>query len=54
MRQEFGDQVVFVHGQTLQHIFEISVRIVPVKPGALSQAHDRSCTLAVDVKEVVA
>ena len=46
MRQEFGDQMVFVRGQTLQHIFKISVRVVPVEPGALSQAHDRSCTLA--------
>ena len=36
MRQEFGDQVVFVHGQTLQHIFEISVRVVPIELGALN------------------
>ena len=46
MRQEFGDQMVFVHGQTLQHIFEISVRVVPIEPGALNQAHDRRRPLA--------
>ena len=46
VRQEFGDQVVFVRGQTLQDILEIGVRIVPVEPGALNQAHDRSRTLA--------
>ena len=44
--QEFGDQMVFVRGQALQHIFEISIRIVPIEPGALNQAHDRSRTLA--------
>ena len=46
MRQEFGDLVVFMRGQALQHILEISARVVPVKPGALNQAHDRSRTLA--------
>ena len=46
MRQEFGDQMVFVRGQTLQHIFQISIRVVPIKPGALNQAHHRSRTLA--------
>jgi hypothetical protein len=30
MRQEFSDQVVFVGEQTLQHILEISIRVVPV------------------------
>ena len=34
--QEFGDQMAFVHGQALQHILEIGVRVVPVEPGALS------------------
>ena len=46
MRQQFGDQMVFVRGQTLQHIFEISVRVMPIELGALNQAHDRSRTLA--------
>ena len=46
MRQEFGDQVVFVRGQTLQHIFEISIRVMPIEPGALNQAHDCGRTLA--------
>ena len=46
MRQEFGDQMVFVRGQALQHVFEIGVGVVPVEPGALNQAHDRSRTLA--------
>ena len=45
MRQEFGDQMVFVRGQALQHIFEISVGIVPVESGALNQTHDRGCAL---------
>ena len=40
MRQEFGDQMVFVRGQTLQHIFQVGIRVVPIEPGALSQAHD--------------
>ena len=46
MRQQFGDQMVFVRGQTQQHIFEINLGIMPVKPGALNQAHDGSRTLA--------
>jgi hypothetical protein len=46
MRQEFGDLLVFVRGQTLQHIFEINVGIVPVESGALNQVHDCSCPLA--------
>ena len=46
MRQEFGDQMVFVRGQALQHVFEIGVGVVPIEPGALNQAHDRSRTLA--------
>ena len=46
MRHEFSDQMVFVRGQTLQYILEISVRVVPVEPGALSHAHDRSGPLA--------
>ena len=27
MRQEFGDQMVFVRGQALQHVFEIGIPI---------------------------
>ena len=46
MRQEFGDQMVFVRGQALQHVFEIGIRIMPIEFGALNQAHDRSRTLA--------
>ena len=46
MRQEFGDQMVCLHGQALQHILEVSVGVVPIEPSALSQAHDRSRTLA--------
>ena len=46
MRQEVGDEMVFVRGQTLQHIFEVGVGVMPVEPGALTQAHDRSRTLA--------
>jgi len=46
MRQKVSDQMFFVHWQTLQHILEISVRVVPVEPGALNQSHDRSRTLA--------
>ena len=33
MRQVFGDQMVFVRGQTLQHIFEVGGGAVPVAPG---------------------
>ena len=46
MRQEVGDQVVFVRGQTLQHIFQIGIGIMSIEPGALNQAHDGSRTLA--------
>ena len=46
MRQEFGDQMVFVRGQALQHIFEISAGVVPIEPGALNQAHDDGGMLA--------
>ena len=38
--------MVFVRGQTLQHIFEISIRVMPIEPGALNQAHDGGRTLA--------
>ena len=46
MGQEFRNLMVFVREQALQHILEIGVRVVPIKPGALNQAHDRSRTLA--------
>ena len=46
VRQEFCDQMVFVRGQALQHIFEIGIGVVPIEPGALNQAHDRSRPLA--------
>ena len=32
--------------QTLQHIFQIGIRIMPIEPGTLNQAHDRCRTLA--------
>ena len=46
VREKFGDQMVFVRGQTLQHILEINVGIVPVESGALNKAHGRSRPLA--------
>ena len=46
MRQGFGDQMVFVRGQALHHIFGISAGVVPIEPGALNQARDDSRTLA--------
>lgn len=46
MRQEVGDQMVFVRGQTPQNVLEIDVGVVPVKPGALNQAQDSGRTLA--------
>ena len=46
VRQKFGDLMVFVRGQTLQYIFQIGIGIMPIEPGALNQAHDRSRTLA--------
>lgn len=42
VRQWFGDLMVFVRGQTLQQILEVSVRVVPVEPDPLNQAHDHS------------
>lgn len=38
--------MIFVLGQTLRHIFEIGVGIMPVQLGALIQTHDHSRTLA--------
>jgi len=38
--------MVFVRGQTLQYIFEIGIGVMPIEPGALDEAHDRSRTLA--------
>ena len=46
MRHEVGDEMVFVRGQMLEHIFEVGVGVMPVEPGALNQDHDRSRTLA--------
>ena len=46
MRQQLCNLTVLVRGQVLQHILEVSVRVDPVEPGALNQAHDRSRTLA--------
>ena len=46
MRQEVSDQMVFVHGQTLQHILQIFVWVMPVELGALNQTHHRLCPLA--------
>ena len=46
MRQEVSDQMVFVRGQTLQHILQIFVRVMPVELGALNQTHHRRCPLA--------
>ena len=46
MRQEVSDEMVFVRGQALQHIFEMSVGVKSVESGALNQAHDRGRTLA--------
>ena len=46
MRQEVSDQMVFVHGQTLQHIPQIFVRVMPVELDALNQTHHRRCPLA--------
>ena len=45
MRQEVGDQMVFVCGQTLQHIFQIFVRVMPVELGALNQTYHSRCPL---------
>ena len=38
MRQEFSDQMVFVRGQTLQHIFRVGIRVVPIEPNSERQA----------------
>ena len=46
MRQQFGGPMVFERGRALQQVLEMRVGVMPVKPGALGQAHDRSRTLA--------
>ena len=38
MRQEVGDQMVFVRRQTLQHLFQIGTEVMLIQPGALNQA----------------
>jgi hypothetical protein len=38
--------MVFVRGQALQHVLEVRIRVMPIEPGALDQAHDGRCALA--------
>ena len=39
MRQQLCNPTVLVRGQTGQHIFQIGIRVMPIEPGALDQAH---------------
>lgn len=41
MRQQSLDLAGWMRGQPRQHIFEISVRIMPVEARRIDQAHDR-------------
>lgn len=40
MRQQLGDLVVFLGRQPREHVLQISIRIMPVQPRRLDQAHD--------------
>ena len=46
MRQELCNLAVLVGGQPHQDILEVGVRVMPVEPGTLDQAHDGSGALA--------
>ncbi len=46
MGQQLCDLAVLLCGQPHQDILEVGVRVMPVKPGALDQAHDGSGALA--------
>ncbi len=46
MRQQLVNPAVHVHRQPRQHIFQVSMRVVPVELGRLDQAHHRRRPLA--------
>ena len=46
MRQQLLDATGGLRGQALEHVFQVSVRIVPIEPGRVHEAHDRSGALA--------
>ena len=46
MRREVSDQMDFVRWQTLKHILQIFVRVMPVELGALNPTHHSCCPLA--------
>ncbi len=46
MRQQLVDHAGALRWQPCQHIFQISVRIMPIELGTLNQTHDRRTTLA--------
>jgi len=46
VEQQLCDLAVLLRGQAGQHIFEIGIRVMPVEPGAVDQAHDGSGALA--------
>ncbi len=41
MRQKQHDLTRFLHWQSRKHIFEIIIRVAPIHPSRLDQAHDR-------------
>ena len=45
MRQQFADLAVLLRRQASQHILQVRIRIMPVKPGTLNQTHHRRRTL---------
>jgi len=46
MRQQFFDPADRLRRQALEHVADVGVRIMPVEPRGVDQAHDRSGSLA--------
>ena len=46
MWQEIVDEACGLSGQAIQHVLEITVRIVPIEFGGLDEAHDDAGALA--------
>lgn len=46
MRQQLADLTRPLRRQPRQHILQIGIRVMPIHPGRLDQAHDRRRPLA--------
>lgn len=46
MRQQFTHQPSWLRRQALKNVLEIGIRVQPVEPGRLHQAHDRCRPMA--------